>query len=78
MKKLQENWKKFKENLGDAMMELFLYALFIGIGCGVFALFGRFDAFENIDGDTLFLVGILSLVVVTTVICKVIQFFKKK
>ena len=78
MKKFQEKWKKFKANLGDAMMELFLYALFIGIGCGVFALFGKFDAFENIDGDTLALVGILALVVVTTVICKVIQFFKKK
>ena len=70
--------KKFMEILGDAVMELFLYALFIGIGCGVFALFGKFDAFENIDGDTLALVGILALVVVTTVICKVIQFFKKK
>ena len=78
MKKFQENWKKFKENLGDAMMELFLYALFIGIGCGIFALFGKFDALENIDGDTLFLVGILALVVVTTVVCKVIQFFMKK
>lgn len=78
MKKFQENWKKFKANLGDAMMELFLYALFIGIGCGVFALFGKFDALENIDGDTLFLVGILALVVVTTLVCKIIQFFKKK
>ena len=70
--------KKFMEILGEAIGELFLYALFIGIGCGIFALFGRFDAFENIDGDTLFLVGILALVVVTTVVCKVIQFFKKK
>ena len=70
--------KKFMEILGEAIGELFLYALFIGIGCGVFALFGRFDAFENIDGDTLFLVGILALVVVTTVVCKIIQFFRKK
>ena len=78
MKKFQENWKKFKENLGEAIGELFLYALFIGIGCGIFALFGKFDAFENIDGDTLALVGILALVVVTAVVCKIIQFFKKK
>ena len=70
--------KKFMEILGEASGELFLYALFIGIGCGVFALFGKFDALENIDGDTLFLVGILALVVVTTLVCKVIQFFKKK
>ena len=70
--------KKFMEILGEAIGELFLYALFIGIGCGIFALFGKFDAFENIDGDTLFLVGILALVVVTTVVCKVIQFFRKK
>ena len=70
--------KKFMEILGEAIGELFLYALFIGIGCGIFALFGKFDAFENIDGDTLALVGILALVVVTTVVCKVIQFFKKK
>ena len=70
--------KKFMEILGEAIGELFLYALFIGIGCGVFALFGKFDALENIDGDTLFLVGILALVVVTTLVCKVIQFFKKK
>ena len=70
--------KKFMEILGEAIGELFLYALFIGIGCGIFALFGKFDALENIDGDTLFLVGILALVVVTTVVCKVIQFFRKK
>ena len=70
--------KKFMEILGEAIGELFLYALFIGIGCGVFALFGKFDALENIDGDTLILVGILALVVVTTLVCKVIQFFKKK
>ena len=70
--------KKFIEILGETIGELFVYALFIGIGCGVFALFGKFDAFENIDGDTLALVGILALVVVTAVVCKVIQFFKKK
>ena len=70
--------KKFMEILGEAIGELFLYALFIGIGCGIFALFGKFDALENIDGDTLFLVGILALVVVTAVVCKIIQFFKKK
>ena len=70
--------KKFMEILGEAIGELFLYALFIGIGCGIFALFGKFDALENIDGDTLVLVGILALVVVTTLVCKVIQFFKKK
>ena len=78
MKKFKEYLKQFKENLGEAMMELFLYALFIGIGCGIFALFGKFDALENIDGDTLVLVGILALVVVTTIVCKIIQFFKKK
>ena len=60
------------------LLAALLGALFIGIGCGIFALFGKFDAFENIDGDTLFLVGILALVVVTTVVCKIIQFFKKK
>ena len=70
--------KKFMEILGEAIGELFLYALFIGIGCRIFALFGKFDALENIDGDTLVLVGILALVVVTTVVCKIIQFFKKK
>ena len=78
MKKFKEYLRKFMESLGEAMMELFLYALFIGIGCGVFALFGQFDAFENQDGDTLVLVGILALVVVVTVISKIISFFKKK
>ena len=78
MKKFKEYLKQLRDNMGEALLELFMYLFFIGIGCGVFALFGRFDAFENIDGDTLFLVGILALVVVTTVICKVIQFFKKK
>ena len=29
MKKFKENLKQFKENLGESMMELFLYALFI-------------------------------------------------
>ena len=78
MKKFKEYLKQLRDNMGEALLELFMYLFFIGIGCGVFALFGRFDAFENIDGDTLFLVGILALVVVTTVVCKIIQFFKKK
>ena len=78
MKKFKEFLKRLMECAGEAIGELFLYALFIGIGCGIFALFGKFDALENIDGDTLFLVGILALVVVTTLVCKVIQFFKKK
>ena len=78
MKKFKEYLRKFMESLGEAMMELFLYALFIGIGCGVFALFGQFDAFENQDGDTLVLVGILALVVMVTLISKIISFFKKK
>ena len=78
MKKFKEYLKQLRDNMGEALLELFMYLFFIGIGCGVFALFGRFDAFENIDGDTLALVGILALVVVTAVVCKVIQFFKKK
>ena len=78
MKKFKEYLKGLWESLGEAMMELFLYVLFIGIGCGIFALFGKFDALENIDGDTLGLVGILALVVVVTVISKIISFFKKK
>ena len=78
MKKFKEYLKGLWESLGEAMMELFLYVLFIGIGCGIFALFGQFDAFENQDGDTLILVGILALVVVVTVISKIISFFKKK
>ena len=78
MKKFKEYLKQLRDNMGEALLELFMYLFFIGIGCGVFALFGKFDAFENIDGDTLALVGILALVVVTAVVCKVIQFFKKK
>ena len=78
MKKFKEYLRKLMESLGEAMMELFLYALFIGIGYAVFALFGQFDAFENQDGDTLVLVGILALVVVVTLISKIISFFKKK
>lgn len=78
MKKFREYLKQLGNTMGEAIGELFLYLLFIGIGCGAFALFGKFDAFENIDGDTLFLVGILAFVVLTTVICKLIDRFKKK
>ena len=78
MKKFKEYLKQLREIMGEAMLELFLYLFFIGIGCAVFALFGQFDAFENQDGDTLILVGILAFVVVVTVICKIIDFFKKK
>ena len=78
MKKFKEYLKQLREIMGEAMLELFMYLFFIGIGCAVFALFGQFDAFENKDGDTLILVGILAFVVVVTVICKIIDFFKKK
>ena len=78
MKKLKEYLKRLRDTMGEAMLELFMYLFFIGIGCAVFALFGKFDAFENQDGDTLVLVGILAFVVVATVICKIIDFFKKK
>ena len=78
MEKLKEHLKRLGNILGEGLGELFMYLLFIGIGCAAFALFGKFDAFENIDGDTLFLVGILAFVVVTTIICKIIDFFNKK
>lgn len=78
MKKVKEYLKRLRDTMGEAMLELFMYLFFIGIGCAVFALFGQFDAFENQDGDTLVLVGILAFVVVVTVICKIIDFFKKK
>ena len=78
MKKLKEYLKRLRDSMGEAMIELFIYLFFVGIGCAVFALFGQFDAFENQDGDTLVLVGILALVVVVTVVCKIIDFFKKK
>ena len=78
MKKLKEYLKGLWDIMGEALLELFMYLFFIGIGCGIFALFGKFDALENIDGDTLGLVGILALVVVVTVISKIISFFKKK
>ena len=78
MKKFKEYLKLLRDIMGEAMLELSMYLFFIGIGCAVFALFGQFDAFENQDGDTLVLVGILALVVVVTVISKIISFFKKK
>ena len=78
MKKFKEYLKGLWDIMGEAMLELFIYLFFIGIGCAVFALFGQSDAFENQDWDTLILVGILALVVVVTVISKIISFFKKK
>lgn len=78
MKKFKEYLKRLRDSMGEAMVELFMYLFFVGIGCAIFALFGQFDAFENKDGDTLVLVGILALVVVVTVVCKIIDFFKKK
>ena len=78
MKKFKEYLKLLRDIMGEAMLELFMYLFFLGIGCAVFALFGQFDAFENKDWDTLVLVGILALVVVVTLISKIISFFKKK
>ena len=78
MKKFKEYLKRLRDSMDEAMVELFMYLFFVGIGCAIFALFGQFDAFENKDGDTLVLVGILALVVVVTVVCKIIDFFKKK
>ena len=78
MKKFKEYLKGLWDIMGEAMLELFMYLFFLGIGCAVFALFGQFDAFENQDWDTLILVGILALVVVVTLISKIISFFKKK
>ena len=47
MKKFKEYLKGLWDIMGEAMLELFIYLFFLGIGCAVFALFGQFDAFEN-------------------------------
>lgn len=78
MKKFKEYLKRLSVSMGDAFAELLMYLFFLAVGCGVFALFGQLDAFENQDGDTLVLVGILGFVVLATVISKIIGFFKKK
>ena len=49
MKKFKEYLKLLRDIMGEAMLELFMYLFFLGIGCAVFALFGQFDAFENMD-----------------------------
>ncbi len=78
MKKFKEYLKRLGNSMGEAITELFLYLLFAAVGCAVFALFGQMNAFENKDGDTLFLIGIAAFVVVSMVVCKIIDFFKKK
>lgn len=78
MKKFKEYLKRLSAAMSEAFAELLLYLFFLALGCGVFALFGQLDAFENQDGDTLILVGILGFLVLATVISKIIGFFKKK
>ena len=54
MKKFKEYLKRLRDSMGEAMVELFMYLFFVGIGCAIFALFGQFDAFENKDWFSMF------------------------
>ena len=78
MKKFREYLRKFGEAMGEAFAELLLGLIFIGLGCGVFALFGKTDAFTTIDADALMLVGLAVLIILLLGICKIIEHLRKK
>ena len=69
--------EKFKENLGDAALELVLTLILLIIGVGVLALFGIEADCESMDPDLVALIGLGALAAAGAVIVAAVILIKK-
>ena len=77
-KKKKNFWKALGEGLLEILGEILLTGIFLAIGGGVLALFGKTVNWDTVDTDVLTLLGILALVVVAYAIGLTVTFIKKR
>ena len=70
--------KKLWSLLLELVGELFITGLFLAIGAGTFALFGKEHLVSQIDMDTLILLGVFVIFAVVYVIAVIVNCVKKK
>lgn len=77
---------RFKDNLGDeegcgcgeAVAEILLSLLFLGIGAVVLSVFGIDTDAEWLDGDLMMLIGIFAIVIPAAIIFAVVHTVRKR
>ena len=70
--------KNKKEKLIEAIVELVLTLLCLGIGVFVVGMFGVDIESDNLDYDLITLLGLIIFFLIFGVICALVQWFKKK
>ena len=73
-----KNKHKFREALSEGLAEIVLTLIFFGIGALILALFGVNWDSPSIDGDSIILLGIVAISVISAAVCALVQWFKKK
>ena len=77
-KKKKNFWKALGEGLLEILGEILLTGIFLAVGVGVLALFGKTVNWDTVDTDVLTLLGFLALIAVAFVIGLTVTFFKKR
>lgn len=76
---MKNNFKsRFKEGCGDAVAEIVLSLLFLGIGAAVLAVFGVGGDAEWLDDDLMILIGIGAVLIPGAIIFAIIRAVKKR
>ncbi|MBQ7131788.1 MAG: hypothetical protein IJO29_04370 [Oscillospiraceae bacterium] len=70
--------KNKKEKLIEAIVELVLTLLCLGIGVFVVGMFGVDIESDNLNYDLITLLGLIIFFLIFGVICALVQWFKKK
>ncbi len=70
--------KNKKEKLIEAIVEIVLTLLCLGIGVFVVGMFGVDIESDNLDYDLITLLGLIIFFLIFGVICALVQWFRKK
>ena len=71
-------WEKRREGCLEAILELIFSLVLFGIGAVVLALFGKIDALDQWDGETVMLIGIVAICVIVAIVSAIVAAVKKK
>ena len=69
---------RFKEELGEAVLEIILCIVFLAIGAGVLAIFGVGADAEWLEFDTVVMIGVGVTAIAVAAVCIVVHISKKK
>lgn len=75
---MKKEKKKLKEVFFEGLLEIVLTLIFFGIGALIVSAFGVNWDSPSIDGDSIILLGIVAISVISAAVCALVQWFKKK